>query len=237
MRFLKVDFEPKSNDFVSINNMTKVIVEPYTDPDFSTKVDGSIKTERILSKQWSSTFHVVYFDSDEPTGCETECSASLKCTHLTRAELVYQGSHLSSSEKYLISIEALESPIQVQYRKESASSPMKKFLNSISSSYSTSYLDRKSGGNKIWALMMGFGEISHLKKPRLKLSRFLGRQLRMFEIKPKVLVKAELVNEEIEQKILSMASKKSIKLRTSFKNDVSVQKQHQYNFIVLIFFE
>lgn len=187
--------------------MTRVIVEPY--------VDESIKSTSMVSiiKEWISTFHVA--DLDEL--CSQKCG--FKCTSLTKAELECTN-HLNKNN-YLISIEALESPIQAQIQKETGLSPMKKFLNSIYMSYKSEYLEVKISQTKIWAELIA-SEIT-TQKHRLKISRFLRQQINLFDINHKVLVKAVLIDDELEKKIFSMGSKRFITLKTNSTKNVSIE--------------
>lgn len=207
------------SEFVSINSLTRVIIEPYTDttPTASSIGGGG----ENLVKDWTSTFHVEFYD--KTTSICPQSARQTRCTNLTKCELVggHKETTLDSSRQYLITMEALESPMQSQCQRESASSPMKKFLNSIASSYPGSFLDEKSGSGgdgqtQVAAILYtNIVDFAERRKPRLRVSNFLRRQLKLFEINPKVLVRATLVTSELEQSVLSTQTNKSIKLRTN----------------------
>lgn len=210
---------------MTINSLTRVIVEPYFETKSSSN-EGHIGSSS--PKEWTSTFHVEFFSSEDYYP-ENSCHEGSKCTSLTKA--VLSSSTSSQKERYMISIEALEPPIQTRARSESNSSPMKKFFNSISNSYPSSLLEEKPSDVKVWALLAG--SYTDENKSKLKISNFLRRQLKLFEINPKVLVKATLLTDDLEQKLLSSSTKKSIKLRVN--NHVTNVKRIFYHFFLIYF--
>lgn len=218
-----MNFEPNIGEFVVINGLTRVIVEPYTDA-VPTRSAGPSST---ITKEWTDTFHVQFFDSNELAE-SSKCNPNSECSNLTKVEFINEQFINEASQqlqmyKYLVSIEALESPIQTQAQKESATSPLKKFINSISSSYSSGFLEDRTSRIKVWAVLTTtdiMWKKSENRKPRLKMSSFLRRQLRLFQVNPKVLVFALPISSELEQKCFSTSTQKTVKLKTSYSKNV-----------------
>lgn len=220
--------------------MTRVIIEPFveTTKTGTTSIcdlsSGPQADQEKSCREWISTFHVEYFAPNE----QTECQSNMKCTNLTKVELFFDSQSKSSNEdqktnSFLVSIEPLEPPMKSQTYKESTTGSMRKFINSISSIYSSSYLDEKDVGvRKVWAMLNFNSGLDFLKatttatnverqrKPRIKISNFLRHQLRLFEVNPKVLVKAFPLTSLLEKMCLSSSSKKSFKLKTSCAKNV-----------------
>lgn len=200
-----------------------MIVEPF--------VEQSQPFEQLspnfVSREWMDTFHVEYFPDDAQSSSTTILDCPIrgsKCSTLTKCELVGGETTNSAADNYLISIQALESPMQALTQKETTTS-MRKFVQSISNSYSERYYEEKSGAVVVWAMLRtsytppnenncGF------EKPKLKISNFLRRQLRLFEVNPKVLVRFRLVTNELEQSVLATRSSKNVTLKTNYTKNV-----------------
>jgi hypothetical protein len=157
------------------------------------------------------------------------CNQLTKCSNLTSIELVNEPNDNSAkSYKYIASIETLKSPIQALKVKDSSTTSMRKFLQSIENSYPQDYNEIGST-YKIYAFLkidednlnkILNGSIDYVK-PRLKMSSFLRRQLKLFDQNPKVLIRASSIMDSNNEILLSNTSNKEIKLRTSYSKNVS----------------
>lgn len=201
--------------------MTRVIVEPFFEKT-SLKTNSEAASS-LSQEEWMNTFHVEFFETNELSEA-SRCHLSTKCSNLTKVEFDKSNDFSDHIEKFLVSIESLDPPIRAHPHKESASGPIKKFINSISSSYSASFFEDKTSGDvKVWAILNGrFSDCLASKKPRIRISKFLQRQLRLFEVNPKVLVKASLMTGQLEENLFPSSRKKSIKLKTNYSKNVSL---------------
>lgn len=208
--------------------MTRVIVEPYVQASsrsLANQMSSSFAGSSSIAKEWMATFHVESFGTDEQLAETSRCHANIKCSNLTKVELTNTSTtDFGRMEKFLVSIVALDPPMRALPLKESTTGSMKKFINSISSSYSSGYLEEKTSSDattSVWAILNCCPrDFSQGTKPRLKMSKFLQQQLRLFEVNPKVLVKAIPVTAQLEQSCLSSSVKKSLKLRTNYSKNV-----------------
>jgi hypothetical protein len=201
--------------------MTRVIIEPTVTPESNqmSKINESVShAPLVFSSQ-------AMFD-DEPFSF---CNQLTKCSNLTSIELVNEPNDNSAkSYKYIASIETLKSPIQALKVKDSSTTSMRKFLQSIENSYPQDYNEIGST-YKIYAFLkidednlnkILNGSIDYVK-PRLKMSSFLRRQLKLFDQNPKVLIRASSIMDSNNEILLSNTSNKEIKLRTSYSKNVS----------------
>lgn len=197
--------------------MTRVIIEPFE----NRKQSDETVNQSTTAKEWFDCFHVEFEDNNAISKCSNEFS---RCSTLTKAEFCDKPSTNGVNYEHLISIQALESPMQSLKSKDSSITSMKKFLNSMYSSYPEIYFHGLYDVNYRVNALLNTAQRSienedwTFQKPKLKISNFLRRQLKLFELNPKVLVKATLVTNEIRDKYLSTTAIKKIKLKSNHKN-------------------
>lgn len=96
---------------------------------------------------------------------------------------------------------------------KTSSTVTKKFLQSLDNSFSDDYYSLGSS-NTVYAIL----NISESESQFLRVSRFLMRQLGLFELNSKVFLSALKISDKKIESSMSAVSKKKIKLKTSFNN-------------------
>ena len=234
-----VHFEPSEINYTTINDMTKVIIEPKLSANEKTKDDSvSKKFKNMLNfkNEWTSCFQVEFQDDNE-----FYCDQSLKkCNSLTSIELhsKYSPSAEMSDQiignlingKYLVSLVVEKSPMQSLKANISNATQMRKFLQTIENSYPNSYYSNHENSSPVYALLNLVNFDSSLldsnDKPRLKMSTFLRQQLKLFEFNSKVVVKAQSTDLEPVKAALQGPVKRRIKLKTNYSKTVKIYFIH-----------
>jgi hypothetical protein len=217
-----VDFEPKVKSYIAINNMTRVLIEPI---EKHTNQSGELienkRTENI--KNWENSFQVEFFDENKLL------NSSCECTMLTTVRFEDEPSSIirsKCSNKYLVKLEALKSPMKALKSRESISANMQKFIQTLENSYPDEYLSSVSDESQpVYAFLnlIDLESISKLvaneNKPKLKMSSFLRSQMKLFELNPKITVRASYLSEQEYEKLVTC--KTEIILLTNSKANVS----------------
>lgn len=227
----KVDFEPKTTSkFIRITNMSKLIIEPFVD---TARIEENLDTakSKTFDSEWIGCFQVEFFDNKSNDQVD-----NLSCTKITTVQLINKScveppnSRFHSDLKYFVTIEPVSSPMQLTKSNSSAST--KKFLQSITNCYPDEYysIQESSRLNKVFALMnvhdysenLSIHEwISNRNNITIKMSNYLRQQLKLFDLFPKVLVKAKPISDSVYSSIYSTNVTKTIKLRTNYTKNVS----------------
>lgn len=236
-------FEPFMGPFVCINNMSRVIIQPKISAQTeSTPAKRSFDDVKNHEDTWIGCFQVDYFYSGSQENRN-------KCSNITSVdieEMTYcpSESKIGAGRKpfqYLASIQAVRSPMQIMKVKDSSTNSMKKFLQSIENSYTENFYDLGNLNTLVYAYLNINEECldSVLRngstfnaKLKIKMSQFLRNQLKLFEINPKVIIKASSVLNNENEILLSNTTKKRIKLRTNY--DKNVKKFHLINIVSFI---
>lgn len=203
--------------------MTKVIIEPYG-PDQNESFLSEEKPIRF--DEWIDCFQVELVENST-IGCDDYLN---RCSNLTKIEINNSNDNATKlRNKYLASITVVKSPMQSLKPKESSTASTRKFLNTIENSYPDNYLSIQDSNNVVYALLDTVNYEPCLSpydlhvKPKLKMSKFLRQQLKLFDINPKVLVKAYSIESQKSKSILSNTSLKYIKLMTNYPKDVNFE--------------
>ena len=126
-----------------------------------------------------------------------------------------------SIDKYVVKMQRVKSPIQAFKVNNSNATSMRKFLQSISCSYSDEYLlnhDQLST-KSVYALLTVNENNNHTESNEIKMTEFIRRQLGLFEINPKILLNAEPVSKFEQQ--FSNTSKKKVIIKTNVQKSVT----------------
>jgi hypothetical protein len=215
-------FEPALGPFVCINSMTRVIIQPKID-----SLVDSIQTSNIglNYEDWTGCFQVDFFESNND-------DSSNLCRNLTTIEIGKSKNcekALNKSLKYLVSIQAVRTPMQTLRVKDSSTSSMKKFLQSIENSYTEDFYEIGTLNSVTYGYLTIDEEDldSQLRNGcqldsnlRVKMSQFLRNQLKLFEISPKVIIKASSVRNKENEALFSNTTRKTIKLKTNYQKNV-----------------
>lgn len=224
-----VDFEPNASQFAIINSMTKIIIDTVQLPN---NLPSSSNEENIESKiltEWSGCFQADF--TDIPT--LNNCNNLSRCSRLTTLELksnFFQEAKqdtLKNIQKYLVSIEPVRSPMQTLKPKDSNTPSLKKFLKSIDTSYKDEYYSINDT-QIVYALLNvtqdTLNDLNNNKydnsNVKILMSSFLRQHLKLFEINPKIMIKAESVNTLKSEALLSKTTKRNLKLITDYKKNV-----------------
>lgn len=138
-----------------------------------------------------------------------------KCSTLTTVELGKSmlnklGIEVLNEGKYLVSLKSLRSPMQSL---KNSSTVTKKFLQSIENSYNNDYFTLNS--TQMFAIL----NVTETESSFLKVSKFLMRQLNLFEKNSKVFLNATPITDKKIETALSSATKKRIKLQITTNKD------------------
>ena len=219
--------------FVGINNMTRIIIQPNLSAQNEMIPNKrSLDNQLNYSEYWTGCFQVEFFHS------KNQKSHNL-CLNLTSVE-VNQTKDSSLKEKfgakrepyqYLASIQAIRTPMQTMKVKDSSMNSMKKFLQSIENSYTEKFYDMGNFNDLVYALLTideedldlqlrGSSDTTFNSGLKLRMSQFLRNQLKLFEISPKVMIKASSVLSKENKILLSNTTKKRLKLKTNYDKNV-----------------
>jgi hypothetical protein len=226
--------------YIAINNMTRVLIEPlHNQANQSLESNEKKLTENV--QNWESSFQVEFFDENEPF------NTSYECTKVTTIRLGHEPNSTIRSkclDKYLVKLEALKSPMKAFKIKESISANMQKFIQTMENSYPDDYFSLIADESQsVYAFLSSLDQeyISKLvsnpneKKPKLQMSTFLRKQMKLFELNPKIIVKASYLSEQEYDKLVS--SKSEITLLTNSKANVSYAQSKFLVFEFILNFE
>ncbi|RMZ93120.1 hypothetical protein BpHYR1_026589 [Brachionus plicatilis] len=194
--------------------MTRIIIEPFVEPT------RSIQNEKDVIKfdKWNDIFQ-----ADFSNEFNVLCDGILnRCTNLTKCEI--RGNETGQMEKFLVSLQPVKSPIQLMNTKESGTVSMRKFINSIESSYPADYSSLYDSNHVVYAMLDAINfkpdvSFSIHKNPVLKLSNFLQQKLGLFKLNPKVLVKAKATSLKECKVLLENTENKHINLKTNYSGE------------------
>lgn len=197
--------------------MTRIIIEPYAEQVSSTQNEQNY----VKLEAWSDIFQV-----DFTNELNTVCDGILqRCTNLTKCEI--KGNNTDSIERYLVSLQAIKSPIQSISTKESGTAAMKKFLNTIESCYPRDYLSLYDSNRVIYAILDAvkfkpvISVLASDNYPVVKMSSFLQQKIGLFELSPKVLLKAKSTSLNESKLLLDKSQIKNISIKTNYCGEVS----------------
>jgi hypothetical protein len=210
--------------------MTKIIIDTVSFP--SNMPSSTSNEENIESKiltEWSGCFQVDF--TDIPT--LNNCNNLSRCSRLTTLELKRnfiketKPDSIKNIHKYLVAIESVRSPMQTLKVKDSNTPSLRKFLKSIDTSYKEEYYT-KNDTNIVYALLNvsqdTLNDLNNNKyansNVKVFMSSFLRHHLKLFEINPKIMIKAESIKTPKCEAILSRTTKQNIKLITDYKKNV-----------------
>lgn len=197
--------------------MTRIIIEPYSEQMSSIQNDQNL----VKIDTWNDILQV-----DFTNELNSVCEGILqRCTNLTKCEI--KGDNTDIIEKYLVSLHPVKSPMQLINRKESGSAAMRKFLNTIESSYPKNYMSLYDSNRAIYAILDAVNfkpEISVSSSNSysvVKMSNFLQQKIGLFELNPKVLLKAKSTCLNESKMLLDKSQIKNITLKTNYSGEVS----------------
>ena len=227
-------FEPNSGQFTSINNMTRVIIQPnISSPTENAKLTENFKGANF--EEWTGCFQV-----ENNTSTINQQSGQHSCYNLTTVEIEYKSSETKRKpSQYIATIKAVKSPMQALRIRDSSTNSIKKFLQSVENSYPESFYENTSFNDCIYALLNldedllcanTKSEFSFGSNLKVKMPNFLRNQLGLFEISPKVLIKASSIFNKENEQLLSNTTKKKLKLKTNYSKKVS------FFFVKCVFF-
>ncbi len=228
--------------------MTRVVIESKFQND-KTSYEQSNKisknTEMISSqKEWVSCFQVT-FDDNQRFLCD---KISQKCNYLTSVELTGSCNQididLSSQDtilngKFLAYIKPIKSPMQDFSKvKDSNTIQLKKFLQTIDSSYQNAFYSIHDNHNEQTYALLNVKNVDRRDlfnsntRPKLKISQFLRQHLKLFEHNIKVSVRVQSIDLPFIQDSLSSSTKRIIKLKTNYSKNVSLKTPYLCLFYV-----
>jgi len=204
--------------------MTRVLIEPLENQTSRSRESKENKSMENL-KNWESSFQVEFFDENE------SFNTALECTKLTTIRLGREVSSPIQSkclDKYLVKLEPLKSPMKAFKIKESVSANMQKFIQTLENSYPDEYFSPMSDESQSVYAFLSLLDLDYIaklvsnpneNKSRLQMSNFLRKQIKLFELNPKIIIKASHLSEQEYAKLVS--SKSEITLLTNYKANVS----------------
>ena len=211
--------------FVSISLLTRVNVEPFI---------GEAKPDMKEYNSNEFVFACRAHAFDRITHCDLD--GSLKCTALTTIEmnkiqLEKFGVHLNSSEgqQFIATIQLLNSPMLTLKAPNSSLNTIKKFLQTIESSYPDEYFQELSTPQTIYALL----NVTSDQSSSLKITSFLADQLKMFESGSRAIVNAFACSQF--ERALSKTAEKKVTLNTMCQLDVWIL-YYLFNSNLIIYF-
>ena len=207
-----VDFEPSIKEYTCINGMTRLIIEPFRSKSSADLISNSI-TEFSFS-----TSNIKFIETKNSSDFSGNCSSSASTVKVARSFLKRKipDLKLNGDERFLVKIERVKSPIQAFKVPSSSASLMRKFLQSIDTSFPSDYLlnqDRFSKGSLFAVMVLDDSE----PVEALQVPRFLRQQLSLFENAGSVLINAEAYSKH-ESKFSSI-SKIKVLLKTDFNTE------------------